>query len=37
MVTKVRDLTDCVGGNIGEHGLKREPISTHIRNGSKSH
>jgi hypothetical protein len=37
MIAEIHDLADVIGGNIGEHGLKREPISVHIGNGSKPH
>jgi hypothetical protein len=29
VVAKVHDFADAIGGNISEHGLKREPISVH--------
>jgi hypothetical protein len=37
MIAKVHDLTDPIGGYIGKYGLKREPISVRIANGSKPH
>jgi hypothetical protein len=37
MIAKIQDLIDAIGGYIGEHRLKREPISVHIGNGSKPH
>jgi len=37
VIAKVHDLTDAIGSYIGKYGLKREPISVHIGNGSKPH
>jgi hypothetical protein len=37
VIAEIHDLADAIGGDVGEHGLKREPISMYIGNGSKPH